>query len=150
MCHINNDTQQERVVNVDKNGRVSYGSDLLATQNKAVMDWLDPEKHQDSCSDLLFYNVAKNSWRVIAVTLGCKEMLVKCSNKRDIICIPKCCPNNQIVDIEKGSCTKPTKTINVHHPIGLPVHPLKSFECNNSHQDVQLRCLLLYFQYDLD
>ena len=121
---------------------MSYGNVLLATRRKAVRDWFHPKKHQGSCSDLVFYQTKQSTWRIIVVTLACK-----CSNRTGNICVPKCCPHNQIIEIDKRrnktKCINPIRRPKFYQPMQLPVHSLKTFECNNSHQDVRIRYLLI-------
>ena len=103
---------------------MSLKKEILAKGHDVVMDWLQPQKHEETCSDLL-YSKTRNSWRVIAVRLVCKEKPKKCSNGKDIVCITKCCPKSKIIDIRKGKCIKPVTT-----PMNVQIYSSKAFECN--------------------
>ena len=75
-------------------------------EEKEIADWVYSENGSSFCSDLIVYEIAKNSWHIKPITVKCINEPNECSNKVGNICVPKCCPHNQVLDIDQSKRIK--------------------------------------------
>ena len=131
MCHVTGNTKQEKIIEVYKNRMVSYGSNVLAEPNDILENWLDQTSSQYSCSDLLIYKLNENSWHIKPIVLKCKKALDKCKKDNETICVPKCCPVNHILDVNKEACIKLGHKTGPPLPLLVPIRSSNLSYCNH-------------------
>ena len=88
-------------------------------------NWVQSKDDPSTCSDLIVYETSKNTWHIKPVTVKCIKEANECSSEEGYICVPKCCPHNQVLDIVQHksiNCVRFNMNVNFSHALRIPIH----------------------------
>ena len=87
--------------------------------------WIHSKDDPSKCSDLIVYETSKNTWHIKPITVKCINEANECSSEEGSICVPKCCPHNQVLDIVQHksiNCVSFNTKVNFSHDLRIPIH----------------------------
>ena len=94
-------------------------------KERKFSNWVDSKDDPRACSDLIVYEKSKNTWRIKPITVKCINEANECRSEVGYICVPKCCPHNQVLDIVQHksiNCVSFNTKVNFSHDLRIPIH----------------------------
>lgn len=94
-------------------------------KRRKFTDWILSKDNPSTCSDLIVNETSKNTWQIKPITVKCINEANECSSEEGYICVPKCCPHNQVLDIvehKSMNCVSFNKNVDFSRALKVPIH----------------------------
>ena len=95
------------------------------SKGREFSDWVHSKDDPSTCSDLIVRETSKNTWHIKPITVKCINEANECSSEEGYICVPKCCPHNQVLDIVQHksiNCVSFNTNVKNSHALRIPIH----------------------------
>ena len=95
------------------------------SKGREFSDWVHSKDDPSTCSDLIVRETSKNTWHIKPITVKCINEGNECSSEEGYICVPKCCPHNQVLDIVQHksiNCVSFNTNVKNSHALRVPIH----------------------------